>query len=126
MHTLFDFTSYVKGIEYALALLSIAGYIVFWEILKPKPFKTLVETGRDDLDHIKREGYSGNMKTLKNILAAPFVGGFYLAMVPVAFATAVTFKVFGESASFGWRPVEAYLAGRSMKKKAKAKGDSKQ
>ncbi|MCK4911489.1 MAG: hypothetical protein KAR83_07590 [Thermodesulfovibrionales bacterium] len=117
MHTLFDFVTYVKGIEYVIALGSIAGYIIFWEILKPRPFKTLLDTGRDDMDGIRKAGREGNKRTIKNLISAPFVGAFYLAMVPIVFAYAASVRVFGEHASFGWRPVEAYLAGRKNRKK---------
>ncbi len=127
MHTLFDFVTYVKGIEYVIALGSIVGYIVFWEILKTRPFKTLLDTGKDDMASIRRAGRQGNKRTLLNIMSAPFVGAFYLAMVPIAFTYAASVRVFGESASFGWRPVEAYLAGRknrnSMQKKEKSAQD---
>ena len=124
MNTLFDFVTYVKGVEYGIALASIAGYMIFWEILKPRPFKTLLDTGKDDIASIKKAGREGNKRTLKNIVSAPFVGAFYLAMVPIAFAYAASVSVFGESASFGWRPVEAYLAGRKNKKtKDKADND---
>ncbi len=124
MNTLFDFVTYVKGIEYVIALGSIAGYIVFWEILKPRPFKTLLETSKDDMASIRKAGHERNKKTLLNILSAPFVGAFYLALVPIAFAYAASVRAFGESASFGWRPVEAYLAGRkSRRKKEKAAED---
>ena len=125
MHTLFDFVTYVKGIEYVIALGSIAGYIIFWEILKPRPFKTMLETGKDDMASIKREGREGNKRTLRNIMSAPFVGAFYIAMVPVAFAYAASVRVFGESASFGWRPVEAYLAGRKNRQKKEKSAQDK-
>ena len=124
MHTLFDFVTYVKGIEYVIALGSIAGYIIFWEILKPRPFKTLLETGKDDLAGIREAGREGNKRTLLNMMSAPFVGAFYIAMIPIVFAYAASVRVFGEHASFGWRPVEAYLAGRKNKqKKAKSAQD---
>ncbi len=124
MNTLFDFVTYVKGIEYVIALASIAGYIIFWEILKPRPFKTLLEAGKDDIASIRKAGHEGNKRTLLNILSAPLVGAFYLAMVPIAFAYAASVRVFGEHANFGWRPVEAYLAGRkNSKKKEKAAED---
>ena len=125
MHTLFDFVTYVKGIEYVIALGSIAGYIIFWEILKPRPFKTLLETGKDDLAGIKEAGREGNKRTLLNMMSAPVVGAFYLAMIPIAFAYAASVKVFGESASFGWRPVEAYLAGRKNKQKKEKSSEDK-
>ncbi len=129
MNTLFDFVTYVKGIEYVIALGSIAGYIIFWEILKPRPFKTLLETSKDDMASIKRAGRKGNKRTLLNIMSAPFVGAFYLAMVPIAFTYAASVRVFGEHAHFGWRPVEAYLTGRKnrrKKEKAAKDKDSKQ
>lgn len=119
MHTMFDFTTYVKTVEYVLALASIAGYIVFWEILKPKPFKTLMETSSDDMKHVMSEGYEGNKRSVMNMVGAAITGAMYLAMVPLAFTMAAIFKVSGESASFGWSPVEAYLAGRRKKSEKK-------
>ncbi len=120
MNTLFDFVTYVKGIEYVIALGSIAGYIIFWEILKPRPFSTLLEAGKDDMASIRKAGHEGNKRTLLNILSAPLVGAFYLAMVPIAFAYAASVRVFGEHANFGWRPVEAYLAGRQSRRNRKS------
>ncbi len=125
MNTLFDFLTYVKGVEYAIALGSIAGYIIFWEILKPRPFKTLLDAGKDDIASIRKAGHEGSKRTLLNILSAPLVGVFYLALVPIAFAYAASVRVFGESASFGWRPVEAYLAGRKNKQKKEKSAQDK-
>ncbi len=137
MSTLVDFITYVKGVEYLLALAGIAVFLVFWEFLKPAPFKTLVNTGREDRSYIREAG--GLRQVLKNIgriAAAPFIGLAYVVMLPIAFFVALaaaainlavreTAHLAGKSATFQWRPVEAYLAGRKRKKEKKEKSSEK-
>jgi cytochrome c oxidase assembly factor CtaG len=134
MNSLFDFMTHVKGIEYILAILLIAGYILYWEVLKPKPFRALVETGKEDLDHIKKTGYRETLRTIGRVAAAPFIGIFYVVSLPFVFAYAVgsaalsgIFSLFGKSVSFGWRPTEAYLAGKKggKKEESETKKDEK-
>ncbi len=132
MYTLVDFITHVKGIEYIMSLLAIAGFLLFWEILKPRPFKTVVATGKDDLGYIEQSGgFSHLMKFAGKIAAAPFIGLAYIVMLPIGFFVALaaaivnlaakaTASVAGKSVTFEWRPMEAYLAGK--KKKADAKG----
>jgi hypothetical protein len=72
MHTLVDFITQVKGIEYILSILFIGGFLLFWEILKPRPFATVVSAGKDDLEHIRQNGYRETMKFAGKIAAAPF------------------------------------------------------
>ena len=137
MYTLVDFITHVKGIEYILSLLAIAVFLVFWEVLKPRPFKTVVTTGRDDLTYIKESGGVGHlMKTVGRIASAPFIGLAYIVLLPIGFfvvlAAAIVnlaikggAAVAGKSMTFEWRPVEAYLEGRKRKKeKSESKKDS--
>ncbi len=137
MFTLVDFITHVKGIEYIMSLAAIAGFLIFWEVLKSKPFKTLMETGKDDLGHIEQTGgFKGVMKSVTKIISAPFIGLAYIVMLPVGFFVALAATLVnlamkavatfaGKSASFEWRPVEAYFSGRKKKEKeaAKAKKD---
>jgi hypothetical protein len=128
MYTMVDFVTHVKGIEYILSLLAIAGFLVFWESLKPRPFRTVVNTGKEDLAHIQEAGGLRSVaKSVCRIAAAPFIGMAYIVMLPIGFfivlAAALvnlTMKgiesVAGKSLTFEWRPVEAYLAGRKNKK----------
>lgn len=134
MYTLVDFITHVKGIEYVLSILAIAGFLVFWEVLKPRPFRTVAETGKDDLAHIQETGgFRSVMKSVGKIAAAPFIGLAYIVMLPIGFfavlAAAVVnlalkgvAAVAGKSMTFEWRPVEAYFAGRKHKKEKKAEG----
>jgi len=127
MFTLVDFITHVKGIEYILSLTAIAGFLIFWEVLKPRPFKTVVETGKDDLGYIEQTGgFKGIMKSVGKIAAAPFIGLAYIVMLPVGFFAALGIGVVnlgmkgvasiaGKSATFEWRPMEAYLAGKKKK-----------
>ncbi len=133
MYTLVDFLTHVKGVEYILALAGIAVFLFFWEFLKPAPFKTIADTGRDDRSYIKAAGgFRQVMKSVGRIASAPFIGLAYIVMLPVVFfislaVSAVNFAVkeaarlAGTSATFQWRPVEAYLAGRKKKKEKKGK-----
>lgn len=61
------------------------------------------------------------------LLAAPFIGLLFILLMPLAWMIAgaallarktavVLFKAAAKSISFGWRPVEAYLAGRRSKR----------
>ena len=136
MYTMVDFVTHVKGIEYILSLLAIAVFLVFWESLKPKPFRTLVNTGKDDLAYIHRAGGLRSVaKTVGRIAAAPFIGMAFIIMLPIGFffvlAAAVVnlavrgiARIAGKSVTFEWRPVEAYLSGRKKKvEKSGAKKD---
>ena len=132
MYTLVDFITHVKGVEYILSITAIAGFLIFWEVLKPRPFRTVVETGKDDLNHIEQTGgFKNVMKSVGKIAAAPFIGLAYIVMLPVGFFAALGIgavnlgvkgiaSVAGKSATFEWRPMEAYLAGKK-KKDAKTK-----
>lgn len=126
MHTLFDFITYVKGVEYIIAILAIGLYMLYWEMLKSKPFKSVVETGRDDMRHIRRMGYANAMKTIGKVMTAPFIGFVYIVILPLGFAYALgsaavngVLTLAGREASFGWRPTEAYLSGKKKEKKDK-------
>jgi hypothetical protein len=105
---------------------------LYAEILKPKPFKAIMETGRDDMEFIKKSGYRNTVKTVGRIAAAPFIGLAYVVALPFAFAFALlstavnsAFQLVGKEVSFGWRPTEAYLAGKKKKKGAE-KTDEKE
>ena len=126
MHTLFDFITHIKIIEYLIALSFIAGFIIFLEVLKPHPFRGLIENGKDDLNFIKEEGMKNLVRSVGKIISAPFIGLAYVIALPIGFVVALSTAAleglagaFGKSASFGWRPAEAYLGG---KKKEKNKG----
>ena len=133
MYTLVDFITHVKGIEYILSLAAIAGFLLFWEALKPAPFRTVAETGKDDLRYIEQAGGPRHLlKSIGKIAAAPFIGLAYVVMLPVGFFAALAIGavnlaikgaagIAGKSMTFEWRPVEAYLAGRKKKGKTSAK-----
>ncbi len=136
MHTLVDFITHVKGIEYVLSIMFIGGFLLFWEILKPRPFATVVSAGKEDLDHIKQSGET--MKYVGKIAAAPFIGLAYIIMLPIGFFFVVLSEgvnllvkgvstLLGRDVSFEWRPMEAYFTGRKKKQKeAAADKDAKQ
>ena len=137
MYTMVDYVTHVKGIEYILSLLAIAGFLVFWEILKPRPFRTVANTGADDLAYIEESGGIKSVaKSVGRIAAAPFIGLAYIVMLPIGFFIALAAVVVnlavkgvagvaGKSVTFEWRPVEAYLAGRKKKAERAGKGNVK-
>jgi hypothetical protein len=86
MHTLFDFITHVKGIEYILSIMFIAGFILYWEIFKPRPFTTLTNTTRKDLAYMKA---SGRQHIIGKIATALFVGFAYIVSLPFVFAYAI-------------------------------------
>lgn len=120
MYTLVDFTTRVKGVEYLIAITAIASFLLFSEILKAKPFKSLMDAIREDVKYVKENGLS-----LAKLMAAPLTGLIYVISLPFnfAFALATTLKngflkMAGGNAAFFWRPTEAYLFGQ---KKTKAR-----
>jgi len=142
MYTLFDFITQVKGAEYLIAVSAIGLFILFWEVLKPRPFRSMVETAREDLSSIGQSGgYSGVFRTAGHMVAAPFIGLAYIVALPFVFLFALNLvllegiaraidvtavwmarmivantyalaKAMNVSTSFGWRPQEAYFLGR--------------
>ena len=127
MNSMFDFITHVKGIEYLLSLTFIAGYVLFWEVLKPKPFKKVKETGQEDLAYVKQNGMKNNLKLAGKIAAAPFVGLLYIILLPVGLVSALSYAlvsgVAGKNTSFSWRPAEAYLSGKKKARKHEAVDD---
>ena len=122
MHTLFDFTTRIKGFEYIIAITAIASFILFWEMLKAKPFKILLDAAREDIKYVRVNGLG-----LASLLAAPFIGLKYVISLPFAFVVALAttirnglLKMAGGSAAFSWRPTEAYLTGKKKTKKPHA------
>lgn len=140
MHTLIDFTTHVKGVEYIISVLAITGYILYAEILKPKPFKTLAKSTGEDLEYLRKTGLRGTLRTVGRIAAAPFIGLAYVIALPFVFAYTLAAELLGmaaeglekalgmagRSASFGWRPMEAYFGGKKEKKKEKAERQAKE
>jgi hypothetical protein len=124
MYTLFDFMTHVKGIEYIISVLSIGAFMVFWEVLKPKPFATVVSKGKEDLAHLKESG--DTIKYVRQMAAAPFIGLAYIVILPVGFFVVVLSEgvnlvvkgvstLLGKDVSFDWRPMEAYFTGKQRK-----------
>jgi ABC-type sulfate transport system permease subunit len=124
MYTLVDFTTRVKGVEYLIAITAIASFILVAEILKAKPFKSLMDAIREDVKYVKENGLS-----LAKLMAAPLTGLVYLISLPFNFAFALAavlkngfFRMAGGNALFSWRPTEAYLFGHKKTKKRDAEG----
>lgn len=139
MHTLVDFLTHVKGVEYVISVLAIAGFILFLEVLKPRPFRTLAENVREDAAFLRDMGPRAALRSVGRFVAAPLIGLLYVLSLPFLFA--FTFarelsglaseglgKVFGlagRSASFGWRPTEAYLGGKKDRKEKAEESEAK-
>ncbi len=129
MNSMFDFITHVKGIEYILSLTFIAGYVLFWEILKPRPFQKVKETGQEDLAYVRQNGMKNTLKLAGKIAAAPFVGLLYVILLPVGLVSALSYAVVagvaGKNTSFSWRPAEAYLSGKKKTRKHDAVEDKR-
>lgn len=115
MDTLFDFTTKVKGVEYVIAISAIFSFILFLEILKNKPFKSIMDAGSDELRYVKEHGLS-----LARLLTALFKGIIYVISLPFAFFSGIGTALInllsnaaGGSLVFSWRPIEAYFSGSS-------------
>jgi len=136
MHTLVDFLTRVKGVEYILSVLTITGFILFIEVLKPAPFRSLRKLIGEDVAFLREEGFRSVMKTVGRAAAVPFIGLLYVLALPFLFVyylavelrgmaaerMATALDAAGASAVFGWRPSEAYLAGRKARKAEKKDG----
>jgi hypothetical protein len=133
MHTLVDFLTRVKGVEYILSVLTITGFILYLEVLKPAPFRSLSKRVGEDLAFLREEGFRKTMRTVGRVVATPFIGLFYVISLPFLFVyflavelggmaaegLARALDAAGATAVFGWRPSEAYLAGRKGRKAGK-------
>jgi hypothetical protein len=123
MHTLYDFITHIKGVEYLMALGAIAAFLLSWELLKPEPFGWMRKAGHDDAEFVKeRGGARFALRNVGRIAAAPFIGAAYVAMVPALIAAAVTLGAAqlafqGARRAAGlvgmrwpdWRPMDAYF-----------------
>jgi hypothetical protein len=129
MNSMFDFITHIKGIEYILSLIFIAGFLLYWEVLKPKPFQKVKEIGQDDLAHVKETGMKDTLKLVGKIATAPFVGLLYVVLLPVGMVSALAYAVVsgiaGKGEAFSWRPAEAYLSGKKKTKKQGAPDTNK-
>lgn len=135
MVTYVDFLTHIKGVEYLLSLLAIVGFILFLEILKPTPFRTVARATRDDLEYMRETGSRATVRTILRICSAPFLGLAYVVMLPFVFAYALGMELLGVAADglekamglagktvfFGWRPMEAYFGGRKKTRERKEK-----
>jgi hypothetical protein len=114
-----DFVTHVKGIEYILSVSAIICFLAFWEFLKQKPFKTVTDVAKDDLEFIKGIGWKGVVKKIARIASFPFIGLFYILMLPIGFFVTLGIalvnlfvKYIMKDVTFEWNPVEAYFSGR--------------
>ena len=126
MYTMYDYITHIKGVEYIISIMFIAGYILFAEVLKPRPFAAVVKGGKEDMEFVKVTGYRNVLKTVGKIAAAPFIGIAYVVALPFAFfgaigsaAAGAALNAFGKTAVFGWRPTEAYLTGKKKTEEKK-------
>lgn len=155
MYTLFDFVTQIKAAEYLIAVGAVGVFIVLWEVLKPRPFKAMINTAREDLRQIgQRGGYAEVLRTAGHVVAAPFIGLGYIIALPFVFAYAVgsvfvealarvlgaavtllahtvaavghaVAKVLHVSPSFDWHPQQAYLLGRKRRQRNRDEGGTK-
>jgi hypothetical protein len=139
MHTLVDFLTRVKGVEYLISVTAIVGFILYLEILKPAPFRALSKLVGEDVAFLREEGFRSVMRTLGRLVAGPFLGLLYVVALPFLFmytlaveargmameGMAKALDAVGANAVFGWRPSEAYLAGRKARKTKKAEQPEK-
>ena len=123
MYTLFDFISSVNGIEYAVALLFMFGFVIFGEILKPKPFEGLVKAVAEDFSFMKAQRKVKVSRSIGSVALAPVYGLLYVAAIPVLFIHGIAVlisKVIVATTALGWSPVQAYFTSRKQGKKAPA------
>lgn len=106
MNTLFDFITHVKGVEYLLAIMFIAVFIIFWETLNPRPFHSLVAASRSDLDFIRKNGGRNTFRTIGHLAEAPFIWLAYMVSLPFVFVyglASLAVSAFGRVIGHGKR-----------------------
>jgi hypothetical protein len=148
MYTLFDFVTQVKGAEYLIAVSAVGLFILFWEVLKPKPFKSMIDAAKGDIEQVSRSGgFAQVLRTAGHVAAAPFIGLAYVVALPFVFVYAVGHvllqgmahvisasaewvaqtlvlgaraiaRIVHVSPAFSWRPQEAYFLGRKRRQRA--------
>lgn len=113
MYTLFDFITRIKAAEYLIAVAAIGVFLVFWEVLKPQPFKSVISTVREDARQIRLSGgYVEVLRTAGHVAAAPFIGLGYIVALPFVFIYGVA-SVFAEALARAAGAVAALL-GRTL------------
>jgi len=147
MYTLFDFITQVKGAEYLIAVSAIGLFLLFWEVLKPKPFKSMIDSAKGDITQIGQSGgFAGVLRTAGHVAAAPFIGLAYVVALPFVFVYALghvllqgtaqaiaagadlvaqtlvvgahaVARIVHVSPAFSWRPQEAYFLGRKRRQR---------
>jgi len=147
MYTLYDFITQVKGAEYLIAVSAVGLFLLFWEVLKPKPFKSMIDTAKGDATQISRSGgFAVVLRTAGHVAAAPFIGLAYVVALPFVFVYAVgnvllegtaqaieagaqwiartlvqgahaVARIVHVSPAFSWRPQEAYFLGRKRRQR---------
>ena len=147
MYTLFDFITQVKGAEYLIAVSAVGLFILFWEVLKPRPFKSMIDAAKGDVTQIGQSGgFAVVLRTAGHVAAAPFIGLAYVVALPFVFVYAVgdvllqgtawaigagaewvaralvasthaLARIVHVSPAFSWRPQEAYFLGRKRRQR---------
>jgi small-conductance mechanosensitive channel len=124
MHTLFDFISSVNALQYGLALFFVFGFILFNEILKPRPFDGLLKSFVEDVRFIRSQDRLTSLQLGRKIVVALFYILAYLAALPFLFIqgmAVLSFRGMASVTSAGWSPVRAYFAGRKKIKRNRGK-----
>lgn len=120
MNTLFDYISTVNGIQYALMLAFIIGFVLFLELLKPKPFAGLMRIASDDIGFVRTQSPGTRLRSIKRLCAAPLLALLYIAAIPILFVhgVAVIFsRVIMALTWVSWSPVRAYFRGSKKAKR---------
>lgn len=121
MHTLYDFISEVNAMQYLLAVVSIAGFIIFVEIFKPKPFKGLSKMIAEDVGFVREQGKGNNILLVKNAITGIACAALYIIAIPLLFLHGVSVlmsRLFTSFTYVGWSPVRAYFTGKKGAKKS--------
>ncbi|MDA8170525.1 MAG: hypothetical protein M0Z48_01680 [Nitrospiraceae bacterium] len=120
MHTLFDFITRTDAAEYGLMLFFILGFIVFLQVMKPRPFRQVVEMAASDVRFLKSQSRGRLLRLARNTAFAPVYFMFYLVSLPFLFVQGMATPL----ATAEWSPVRAYFTGRKARSKKSADEDA--
>lgn len=124
MNTLFDFVSHVNGVMYAMALLFLAGLVMYWEVFSQKPFSKVISEARADLAEARSMPAEHRKGLIRNTVSGAAIMGMYLAALPVLFVQGMGSALLDSVEGIGsaqWSPVRAYFAGRKKAVKNESK-----
>jgi hypothetical protein len=85
MYTLFRLYQHRKRIQYVLMIAFIGGFIIFLELLKPRPFAGLMRIAADYIGFVRTQSPKPGSGASSACARHPCYALLYIAAIPVLF-----------------------------------------